>query len=301
MSRPSPTTLRAFATAGRLLSFRDAAAELHVTASAISHQVKSLEEWVGAALFTRTTRRVELTALGAQLSESLNDGFAQLDHALDQARTGASDNCLRVSALPLFTNTWLAPRMSAFEQRWPGLSVHVDTVNEVVDLTNSDIDVGIRNTPVSSSALVRRKLIDLYAVPLCTQKLAISINGPADLLQCTLIQHSARPDGWATWFAAQGLPKAKPKKTLSIDNLPSAISAAVQGAGVMMGLAPFVWDAPGVERLVNPIEGPLMAAGDYSVVYRKSDGYRHTVRAFVDWLFEEMKADARRLRKLGGV
>lgn len=299
MGRPSPTTLRTFAAAGRLESFRDAAAELHVTASAVSHQVRLLEEWVGAPLFRRSTRRVELTPLGARLSEAIGKGFAQIDRALDEARANSTDDRLRVSALPLFANTWLVPRLASFEKRWPGLTIELETVNDVVDLSAGEADVAIRNAAVSESGLVRRKLIDVEAVPLCSPPIAATIGSPEDLPRHTLIEHSARPDGWRTWFAAMGHPALKPKKTLSFDNLPSAISAAVQGAGVMLGLSPFVWDAPGADRLVNPIAGPLVQAGEYSVVYSRKDERRHVVRAFVDWIFEEMKADARRLRALG--
>jgi len=291
--------LRTFAVAGRLESFRDAARELHVTPSAVSHQVRALEEWVGAPLFRRSTRRVELTSLGASLSKAIGNGFAEIDRALDKAREDSTDDRLRVSALPLFSNTWLLPRLSAFERRWPGLTIDLETVNDVVDLAAGEADVGIRNTPVSSSGLVRRKLIDLQGVPLCTPAIAARIEGPTDLLQCTLIEHSARPDGWRSWFAAMGHTGLEPRKTLRVDNLLSAISAAAKSAGVMLGLAPFIWEAPGVEELENPIAGPLVAAGSYAVVYAKRDEHRRVVRAFVDWIFSEMKSDLRRLRALG--
>lgn len=298
MSRPSPTTLRTFAVAGRLQSFRDAAEELHVTSSAVSHQVRALEEWVGTELFARSTRRVELTAVGAALADALGKSFAQIDRALDRAREESTDVRLRVSALPLFTNTWLAPRLFRFEEQWPGLSIRVETVNEVVDVAGGQADVGIRNSPASQAGLVRRRLIALEAVPLCTPALAARVRAPADLASLTLIEHSARPDGWAQWFRAMGLAGVRPGRTLSMDSLPSAISAAAKGAGVVMGLAPFIWDAPGVDGMVNPVDGPLVQAGDYSVVYRKRDASRRVVRAFVDWLFAEMKADAHRLRAL---
>lgn len=298
MGRPSPTTLRTFAVAGRLQSFRDAAEELHVTPSAVSHQVRTLEEWVGADLFVRSTRRVELTPVGAALADALGKAFTQVDRALDRAREESTDQRLRVSALPLFTNTWLAPRLSGFEEQWPGLSIRVETVNDIVDVAGGQADVGIRNAPASQAGLVRRRLIVLEAVPLCTPELAARVHAPADLAGLTLIEHSARPDGWTQWFRAMGLASVRPGRTISMDSLPSAISAAAKGAGVVLGLAPFIWDAPGVEAMVNPVEGPLVRAGDYSVVYRKRDANRRVVRAFVDWLFAEMKADVHRLRAL---
>lgn len=298
-ARPSPTTLRTFAAAGRLESFRDAAAELHVTASAVSHQVRALEEWVGAPLFRRSTRRVELTPLGAALSEAVGKAFADMDRALDKARDDSTDNRLRVSALPLFANTWLVPRLASFEKRWPGVTIELETVNEVVDLAAGEADVGIRNTPVSQAGLVRRRLMALEAVPLCAPAIAREIHGPTDLPRFTLIEHSARPDGWKTWFEAMGHRGLRPRRTMKFDNLPSAIHAAAEGAGVMLGLAPFVWDAPGVERLVNPIAGPLVPAGEYSVVYSRRDERRRVVRDFVEWICAEMKADARRLRSRG--
>jgi LysR family glycine cleavage system transcriptional activator len=290
--------LRAFAAAGRLQSFRDAAFELGVTPSAVSHQVKALEAWVGAPLFERGVRHVRLTAEGAALSHSLNKAFDAIDTALDLARRNSVVSTLKVATLPLFANTWMAPRLRRFEAKHPELSLSIHTDSRVYDVLAGEADVAIRNVGAPSAGLYARKLLDLRATPLCTPDLAKQFSHPADLKRATLIGLSVGRAGWPDWLARAGVPALKPKRTITVDTIPEAIEAAAQGRGVMLGLLPLIWDVPSAAQLVAPFPIAPQEAGMYLVVCRKEDRANPVVRSFIEWLISEMRSDIRRLRRL---
>ena len=300
---PPLATLRAFAVAGRRQSLRDAAAELGVTPSAVSHQVAALEAWLGTTLFERSIRRVSLTPAGQALSDELNAALGGMETALARAsnRSSWGDRSagrLTVSALPLFTQSWLLPRLERFEARYPGLSIAIQTDNRIADLDREDVDVAIRNVAAPTAGQYSRKLLDLRATPLCSPELAKELKAPADLSGAVLIEISAGRAGWRDWLAAQGLADLTPRRTLAFDTLPTAIEAAAQGRGVILGLLPLVWDAPAARSLVAPFATPPMEAGAYMVTCRRAERTRDVVRAFTDWLFAEMRSDSRRLMRV---
>lgn len=294
---PPLSMLRVFAVAGRLESFRDAAAELGVTPSAVSHQIAALEALVGAPLFERAVRRVQLTPRGRQLSAEVNLALSIMARGFEEAQLQSQQTTLKVSALSMFTNSWLVPRLSRFEAQHPAVSLAFETTNRVVDLDEDGIDVAIRNVTQPTQGLVARKLIDLRAVPLCAPSLATSLRSPADLANATLIHLTSGTAGWPEWLAAVGVPGLRGRSSRSFDTMPSALEAAAQGQGVVLGLAPLVWDAAVADRLVVPFATPSVSAGTFFVVHRRADRARPLVRAFVDWLTAEMATDRRRLAK----
>ncbi len=277
---------------------RDAAAELGVTPSAVSHQVKALEAWVGAPLFERGVRHVRLTAHGAELSDTLNKAFNAMDTALDLARRKSVASTLKLATLPLFANTWMAPRLLHFEAKHPELSLSIHTDSRVYDVLAGEADVAIRNVGAPSAGLYARKLLDLRATPLCTPDLAKQFSHPADLKRATLIGLSVGRAGWPDWLARAGVPALKPKRTITVDTIPEAIEAAAQGRGVMLGLLPLIWDVPSAAQLVAPFPIAPQEAGMYLVVCRKEDRANPVVRSFIEWLISEMRSDIRRLRRL---
>lgn len=295
---PSFAALRAFVAAAQRQSFRDAGLELGLTPSAVSHQVRALEEWLGAPLFVRHVRQVRLTPLGEVLSARVSKALLDIDLALGQAKRAAASTQLRIAALPLFTNVWLVPRLARFEALHPELSLTIDTDARVVDLEKGEADVAIRNVEAVTTGLFGRKLLDLRATPLCTPGMAKGLHAPEDLARATLIALSIGRAGWPEWFAASGCKGLKSERTLTFDNVPSALDAAAQGRGVLLGLLPLVLDTPSATHLVAPLQQDPQEAGAYFVVCRKEDRASATVQAFMDWLTQEMRADLPRLRRL---
>jgi LysR family transcriptional regulator, glycine cleavage system transcriptional activator len=257
---PPLTTLRAFAAAAARESLRDAAADLGVTPSAVSHQIRVLEDWLGALVFERSARQVRLTPLGRELFKHIAAGFDTIYGALDAARNDARDTVLRVSALPLFTSVWLIPRLERFERHSGGISIEIDTNNALADLVGGACDVAIRNVPRPQANLVSRKLLDLRAVPICTPAVAARVKCPADLANVTLIHLSVGSSGWPQWLAAAGCGHIK-ARSLVFDTIPAALEAAARGRGVLLGLDPLIWDAPAARGLVVPFQAPLRSAG----------------------------------------
>jgi LysR family glycine cleavage system transcriptional activator len=297
--QPALSTLRAFAAAGRHESVRQAADDLGVTSSAVSHQIRLLEDWVGAALFVREARQVRLTPLGRRLSRGLNAGFETIAHAAAKARTDTQEGSLRISALPLFTSIWLIPRLEHFhrvcEKAGTEISIDVDTTNSLADVASGAVDVGIRNVERPAANLISRKLLDLNAVPLCVPSIAQRLSGPGDLAKATLIHISARPEGWRGWLEACGVGHIQARRNLSFDTVPAALDAAAAGRGVILGLDPLVWDSAAAARLVIPFKTRRVSAGAYFVVYRSGDRSRRAVTLFANWLLSEMRADSHRL------
>lgn len=228
----------------------------------------------------------------------MSQAFFEIDAALGQAKRAAIATRLRIAALPLFTNVWLVPRLARFEVQYPAFSLTIDTDARVVDLEKGEADIAIRNVSAVTSGLLGRKLMDLRATPLCTPELAARVQVPKDLARMTLIDLSVGRAGWPEWFAAVGCKGLKPKRTLTFDNVPSALDAAAQGRGVFLGLLPLVLDAPNANKLVAPLTHTPQDAGAYFVVCRKGDRTNATVQAFMAWLTQEMRADLPRLRRM---
>ena len=297
---PAFATLRAFVAAARRESVRAAADELDVTPSAVSHQIRILEDWVGQLLFVRTARQIQLTSLGRTLFRRLDSGFCAIAEAAKSARAGARDGSLRISALPLITSSWLVPRLQKFEdlctKEGAEVAIEIDTKNALADFETDNVDVAIRNVHRPSANLVSHKLLDVRVVPLCAARVAEKIECPADLSRVTLIHISARPDSWQKWFAATGMAPVTPKSSISFDTVPSALEAAAAGRGVVLGPEPLVWDAPVAQKLVIPFRAQRVSAGAYFVTYRRRDRSRWAVKRFAEWVLGEMRQDKRRLQ-----
>lgn len=298
---PPLTALRAFAAAGERLSFQDAAAQLGVTPSAVSHQIRMLEDWLETPLFTRMARRIALTSAGKRFHRDVSAALNDIAVAASRLRANTKRTTLKISALPLITNVWLIPRLAAFEAKHPDITLAIETENRVADFENDDVDIGIRNMRAPTPGLFARKLLDIRLVPLCARKLATgahALREPRDLAQHTLINVSARPEAWARWLSVMGVGGLKPKRELTFDTVPAALEAAARGHGVTLGMSPLVWESPSVAALVVPFASKVEADSAYYLVHRKADRSRPEVRAFVDWITKEMAAFARTHRSI---
>lgn len=296
---PPLTALRAFHVAGRLLSFQEAARELRVTPSAVSHQIRGLEAWMGVTLFTRGARRIELTAAGKTLLRETESAFLRISTAANKLKRSSAKR-LKVSSLPLITSAWLIPRLAKFEARHPDILLDIETSNRIADLERDGVDVAIRNLRAPTPGLVTRKLLDVRGVPVCAPELLAAITSPRDLAQQTLIHVTARPGAWDEWLSSVGLVGLKGKREISFDTVPAALDAAARGRGIALGMHPLVWEAAIAKDLVVPFSSKASSGSSYYVVHRRADGSRPEVKAFVDWLAKEMAAFTSKTRKIPG-
>ncbi|UWQ22869.1 transcriptional regulator GcvA [Jannaschia sp. W003] len=294
---PPLTALRAFDAAARHLSFQDAAAELSVTPAALSFQIKTLETHLGAPLFRRLHRQVELTEAGRALAPHAREGFAALRTGWRAAARSLGSGELTVTAGPAFTARWLAPRMFAFAQDHPEVELRFAATLRLLDAARDEVDVAIRfgRRPEGGDPGLREVLaVREWMMPMMPPALAARFPDAASLRDAPLIHQDERtlpaplPD-WPAWFRAAGLapPEAQGPRFSQADH---ALDAAEAGAGVVLGRAVLADGALRAGRLVAPF-GPVLAPPEtFRVLCAPGAEGRPAVRAFLGWL-EEAVAD----------
>jgi LysR family glycine cleavage system transcriptional activator len=297
---PPFNALRAFEAAARHLSFSRAAAELNVTPSALSHQVKGLEDFLGLQLFHRRPRGIELTDAGRLLFPGLAAGFAQIRQAVAGLAQLSQDRVLVVSAPPGFTAKWLAPRLYRFLKANPEIDARITASLQMVDFAAAGVDAAIRNLSTSrpaDPAHYLERLADARLLPVCSPRLLEQVDGlrdPGDLVRTTLIHDDSLvgradlPD-WSDWLAAAGVTGVDVKRGLRFDSADHALEATVEGAGVLLAHKLLAHDDLKTGRLVAPFDLELPTGRAFYFVCPKGNESRPKVRAFHDWLIDEFK------------
>jgi len=226
-----------FCAAARYLSFKMAAAELFITPSAVSHQIKALEDQFGEPLFERRTRSIELTALGLTLYAQVDPLLRSLDgvtsNFLESARQRRT---LRISLPPFFASEMLVPRLSEFTSRHPSIDIRVDT-NAIRDgefPRGTDAAVLLLSEPPTDYAA--EPLFPVKLVPACSPQLASEVDAtnPGALANCTLIIHKSRPEAWQDWFKAAGLKADVQPRVIHLDSMFAVARAAERGVGIAL-------------------------------------------------------------------
>ena len=305
---PPLDLLLTFDAAARHLSFTRAADERFVTQSAVSRQIRALEENLGVTLFRRKHRALALTDEGRLLQEGCGDAFARLRDTVERLRASQARQVLTVTTTPGLAALWLIPRLAGFTRSHPGVDVRIDASLEQRDFVRDGIDVAIRYAPAATTQGV--KLFDEEVLPVCSPALleggGPALRRPADLAQHTLLRldetAAAGPlQEWQPWLTANGVPDLQPRAVLSFSNYDSVISAAIHAQGVALGRRPLVDAMLNDRRLVAPIEGTLSSARAYFVVVAPTSAGREPVAALVHWLETEGRAShASRLARLDG-
>jgi len=292
---PPLTALRAFEAAARHLSFTRAAAELSVTQTAVSHQVKLLEEHLGTPLFHRAARRVTLTAAGQAWFHELHEVFSRLQQANERlrARAASARPVVSVTVLPSFGARWLVPRLGRFLERHPGIDVRISPSEQVVDFSVEPIDVGIRYGRTRPSGLVVDKLADDALIVVCAPALARRLATPADLRRQVLLRDD-EPDGWRRWLEAHRLRGVDAERGLVFTDSSMLVEAAVRGQGVALARRSLAIDDLEAGRLALPFPRlrPLPTGRAYYFVTPRENLARPAVAAFRAWL----RAEAATLR-----
>lgn len=291
---PPLTALRAFEAAARHLSFQDAARELNVTPSALSFQIKQLEEHFGTLLFRRMNRRVALTTAGAALAPGTTEGFETLLTTWRAARRTLDSGLLTITAGPAFTARWLAPRLFDFATKNPAIELRFAATLRLLDFARDDIDVAIRFgiPPDHERDLHVALSIEEWMTPMMTPDIAARVSQPSDLTGETLIHQDdtawLRPAiDWAAWFRAAGVddPGAHGPRFSQADH---ALDAAQAGAGVVLGRRSLADQALRTGALVAPFDLALVPPATFRVLCPQGAQTRPNIRAFLDWLAGEV-------------
>jgi LysR family glycine cleavage system transcriptional activator len=287
---PPLTALLAFERAATQLSFRRAARDLALSPSAISHQIRGLEEQFGVKLFVRGARSVRLTADGERYLAKVSVALAALQDAgremLAQRRDSRSE--FWISSLPFFTSTILIPALPDFKRRHPELTLRIEATHQYADFNASRVDVAIRYGREHSTGLKFEPLVQIKGLPVCAPALIKGgLQKPADLSREILIHLTTQPRAWPAWLKEAGLPQLEPRGHLWLDSVPAMLEAAEQGLGVTLGMSPLIKARPGFgKRLVAPFAFEPVHSETIYLVSRTEQARDRRIGAVRRWIAE---------------
>lgn len=312
LSLPPLSALRAFEAAGRLLSFSNAAIELSVTQSAISRHVRRLEDHLGARLFERLTRRVELTEQGRGYLAEVQAALSHLEQASARIRSPEMRSILTISVLPSFGSFWLMPKLASFTQRHPEIDTRVISSIRPIDLHSGEADVAIRvgqlpgrrydplmprvdlEMTTNWRGIVADKLTDDVLVPICSPSFLRDrppLRHPRDLLKLPLVHMASRPSAWPDWFRAQGVPPTPlPRRDIEYGHFFMAMDAAREGAGVAI-VPDVLLSGPHMKGLVTPFEATMPSAGCYCLLWLNTRADERKISLFRRWISEQFASE----------
>ena len=273
--------LRAFEAAARHLSFTNAAIELCVTPAALSHQVKSLEERLGLALFRRLPRGLALTDEGQALLPVLRDAFDRIADALGRFEGGVMREVLSVGVVGTFAVGWLMPRLPDFQSANPFVDLRLSTNNNRVDIAAEGLDFAIRFGDGAWHGTEAILLFEAPITPLCSPSVAARLEKPEDLQREVLLR-SYRSEDWPDWFRSAGLP-APPLSGPVFDSSWVMIEAALQAAGVALAPPCMFGRELREGRLARPFECQVVT-GAYWLTRLKSREPTEAMAAFQRWI-----------------
>jgi len=293
---PSLDLLEGFEAAARHLSFTKAGEELFLTQSAVSRQIKDLEDQLGVALFHRRHRALTLTEAGQQFYAATAQVLTTMRAATSRLRAQSGRKTLSLTTTNSFAALWLIPRLAGFTRTHPDVEVKITAETRVQDLERDGLDIAIRHGPPSLAGPNAIRLFGERVFPVCSPKLLkkLPLNEPADLKNHCLLQYSD-PDGrhpwlnWKTWLEVAGIADLRPASTLSFSGYDQIIPAAVAGHGVALGRSPLLRDLIAAKELVAPFKSSADPARAYFAILSKNAVGRPDAVDFIEWLKEEAK------------
>jgi LysR family glycine cleavage system transcriptional activator len=293
MDLPPLNALRAFEAAARQLSFTRAAQELHVTQTAVSHQMRVLEEHLGVRLFLRLPRRLVLTSEGRAYARELGRVFERIGDATAAMQTQPRREVLAVTSLPSLAARWLTPRLPAFLDAHPQIDLRLVATERPVDFIRESVDLGIRWGYGRWAGLQSEKLMDDECFPVCSPALLprrrrLTL---ADLGRLTLL-HDDSPDDWRRWLRAVGAPGIDAERGHVLTDASLTLQLAVAGRGIALGRRVLVERELAEERLVRPFVPSIPSEPAYYLVSSPHTADLPRVRAFRAWLFEQVSGAA---------
>ena len=292
---PSLDLLRGFEAAARHLSFTKAGDELFLTQSAVSRQIKELEEQLGVPLFERRHRALSLTEAGQQFYAAAAQVIATMRAATERLRAQSGRRRpLSVTTTHSFASLWLIPRLAGFTKDHHEVDVRNTAETRVQDLERDGLDIALRHGPASLAGPDAVRLMGERVFPVCSPKLLRKrpLEKPGDLKNHILLQYDD-PDArhpwlhWKTWLEVERIADLRPAGTLSFSGYEQIIPAAVAGHGVALGRTPLVKDLIAAGDLVAPFKSSADPARSYFAIVSKTANERPEVAAFVSWLKAE--------------
>lgn len=297
MARQLPpfSGLRAFEAAARHLSFKRAAEELNLTQSAISHQIKGLEAYLGTALFYRTSHVLRITEDGAHYFPVVQEALERLGVATTRLRSKDRSVTLTVSVLASFANRWLIPRLPSFNAAHPQVEVELAVVGNNVDFARSDIDASIRYArDLSQEGLRIDPLMPEEVFPVCSPELLRGpppLEEPVDLAGHVLVHNISAPNEWRIWLDGLKLTGIDFERGPKFQTSDLVLHAVSSGVGVGLGRKPIVNDDLAAGRLVAPFDLPMITGVRYFLTCPLDAADQPKIAAFRNWLFSQLEPE----------
>jgi LysR family transcriptional regulator, glycine cleavage system transcriptional activator len=294
--------LKGFEAAARHLSFTRAAQELFLTQSAISREIKTLEEQLGQPLFTRINRGLRLTDAGQLLYRAVGEALTLINEASDRLAGSRAGETLTVTTSVPLASMWLVPKLPRFFCLHPEVDVRSVAANQRLDLERERLDIAIRWAPLGSSIPDGEPLFDMEIFPVCSPPLARDharpLRSPADLAKHVLLDlETVTTRGpwsdWGPWLGAMKLGDLKPAGTLRFSHYDQVVQAAIDGSGVAIGRNPHNARHLREGLLVAPFGCEArLSWGTYFVLISSRSAERPIVKHFVAWLCDEIREDS---------
>ncbi len=280
--------LRAFCVAAEHESFREAANRLFLTASAISHQIKHLEEELDRKLFTRTSRAIQLTDAGKQLYDDLQPVIRNLDAVVSRHGAPLRRTVLKISVQPFFASELFVPRLQEFRELHPEIEIKVDTSDESAEKHPGNVDLSIRIFKTPPANLKAQRLFPLRLIPAGSKRFrdTVRVRNESIVSDFPLIVHDTRPKAWSKWSKSSGISLPKDPGVIRLDSMIAVARAAEKGLGA--ALVPLqlsdAWFAD--DSLVTLFDAELETNDAYYVVCDESATSNYETRVFRDWVLQ---------------
>lgn len=281
--------LRAFCAAAKHESFRAAAEDLYLTASAVSHQIKHLELELGKKLFARTSRALVLTESGQAFYEDLYPILRSLDATTTQHSTMPERGSLRISVKPFFASEVLLPRLPGFNERYPGLDINVDTNDESSEVA----DVSIRIFQAPPPSLSCDRLFSIRLIPVAAPEFydSVKVIGNRINSDFPIIVHDSRPNAWRQWQRSARIQLPKTLTTLRLDSMTAVARAAERGLGAALIPRHLVTSWLDSQSLVQLFDHDLETNDAYYLACHTQSADNPALIPFREWVLQEFMLD----------
>lgn len=283
---PPLNLLSIFEAAARHQNFKAASNELCITPSAVSHQIKALEQQLGFSLFQRKSRGVELNAAGEMYLNYVQQGLDCFELGTRKTRNRFSSQALKISCFTTLASSIIIPKLGAFQAKHPDIELRIETGNHVADLRYDDIDLAIRIGQGNWPNTTHQKLLDLSVSAVCSAPFFAQhkINKLEHVNQLPLIDLAYMDDVWQQWSRAVDITLSNTKRVLTFNDYDSSINAATQGLGMALAIFPLENQRLENQSLIAPFNEFVPFERGLYAVYREEDEGRHDIQCFINWL-----------------
>lgn len=289
---PPLNALKMFEASARNLSFSGASEELFVTPSAVSHQVKTLENFLGVELFHRSNRKVTLTPQGEQYLTSVKHAFDEIEMATQRLSVAQGASVVQISVAPNFLIRWLMPRMSRFRALFPDVELQINASMGLLDFNRTSTDMAVYYGNGEWDDIEVEFLRKVMLVPVCGPGLLQTgppLEKPSDLANHTLIYVSKRTWEWDNWLKKAGVEFITPKGSMQLSSSQLTTAAAQENLGVALADQTLISREIESGKLVVPFDIPLDTKKAFYLVYRKHRPLTKGMEAFRNWLMDELQ------------